>query len=174
VISKKNSAFLTYLRHRMGMNDVVALGRTEVYEKYAEDLVRFATGLVGPTDSQDVVSTAVMGAMWSTQWSSVRNQRSYLFKAVLNQARMHYRGTMRRRARELRSLDSGGAGSPEIRLDVLEAVKKLGLQQRAVIFLAYWEDLPGFEIARRLGLHESTVRRHLKKAEARLRRILDV
>jgi DNA-directed RNA polymerase specialized sigma24 family protein len=32
----------------------------EVYRKYADDLVRFATGLVGPTDAPDVVSEATL------------------------------------------------------------------------------------------------------------------
>lgn len=155
----------------MGMEDVGT--RSEVYEKYADDLVHFATGLVGPSDCQDVVSSAVMRAMWSKQWPTVRNQRAYLYTSVLNEARMHHRGAMRRRARELRALDPGRVGPPEIRPDVLEAVGRLSLRQRAVVFLAYWEDLPGPEIARRLGIGESTVHRHLAKAEARLRRMLD-
>jgi len=149
------------------------LTRTEVYEKYADGLTRFAAGLVGPSDSPDVVSQAVMRVMWSRQWPEVRNQRAYLYRAVLNEARLHHRGAMRRRARELRALDPARVGPPEIRPEVLEAVGHLSLRQRAVIFLTYWEDLPGPEIARRLGLSEGTVHRHRRQAEARLRRILD-
>jgi RNA polymerase sigma-70 factor (ECF subfamily) len=156
------------------MEEAETSSRTEVYEKYADDLVRFATGLVGPSDSQDVVSAAVMQAMWSPQWPSVRNQRSYLYTTVLNQARMHHRGALRRRARELRAITPLRSSNPEIRPDVLEAVEKLSFRQRAVVFLRYWEDLPGGEIAQRLGISEGTVHRHLKKAEARLRRILNV
>jgi RNA polymerase sigma factor (sigma-70 family) len=157
----------------MDVEEAVTLSRGEVYEKYADNLVRFATGLVGPSDSQDVVATAVMRAMWSRQWPAVHNQRAYLYKAVLNEARMHHRGAIRRRARELRALDPISVAPPEIRPEVLEAVERLNFRQRAVVFLTYWEDLPGPEIAHRLGLSESSVHRYLRHAEARLRGILD-
>ena len=32
----------------------------EIYRKHADDLVRFATGLVGPFDAQDVVTDACL------------------------------------------------------------------------------------------------------------------
>ena len=69
----------------------------EVYAKYADDLVRFATSLVGPTDAQDVVADAVVRVMWSKRWARVTNYKAYLYRAVLNEARMHHRSTMRRR-----------------------------------------------------------------------------
>lgn len=156
--------------HRIG---VTTLTKAEVYEKYADQLVRFATGLVGPSDGRDVVSTAVVNAMWSAGWSSVRNERSYLYKSVLNEARRHHRDTMRRRSVELRaSLGREVALLPEIRPDVLEAVGRLSVSQRAVVFLAYWEDMRPAEIARHLGLSEGTVHRQLGRGQARLRRLL--
>ena len=55
--------------------------------------MRFATGLVGPSDGRDVVATAMVRAMWSLSWDSVVNERAYLYKAVLNEARRHHRDT---------------------------------------------------------------------------------
>lgn len=152
---------------------VTTLTRAEVYEKHADELVRFATGLVGPSDSRDVVSTAVVSAMWSPRWEDVVNERAYLYRAVLNEARRLRRSTMRRKAVELRA--AGGEQineMPEVRPEVVEAVGRLSVPQRAVVFLAYWEDMRPAEIARFLELSDGTVHRHLARAETRLRRIL--
>ncbi|MCL1600973.1 MAG: sigma-70 family RNA polymerase sigma factor [Actinomycetia bacterium] len=150
------------------------LNRSETYEKYADQLIRFATGIVGPSDSRDVVSTAVVSAMWSANWSSVHHQRAYLYKAVLNESRRHLRNKDRRRAAELQA--AGGTQVewiPDVRPDVLEAVARLTLSQRAIVFLAYWENMKPAEIARFLDLSDGTVHRQLARGEARLRRILN-
>ncbi len=152
---------------------MTTLAKAEVYEKYADQLVRFATGLVGPSDGPDLVAAAVVTAMWSPGWESVVNERAYLYKSVLNQARRHHRDAVRRREVELRASTSRDTSQlPEIRPDVLKAVSLLSLSQRAVVFLAYWEDMRPAEIARHLDLSEGTVHRQLGRGQARLRRIL--
>jgi RNA polymerase sigma factor (sigma-70 family) len=157
--------------HRIDVT--ITLTNAEVYEKYADQLVRFATGLVGPSDGGDVMSTAVVNAMWSSGWTSVVNQRAYLYRSVLNEARRHHRDSTRRSTLELQASPSNSAEQlPEIRPDVLAAVARLSLSQRAVVFLAYWEDMRPAEIARHLGLSEGTVHRQLGRGQTRLRRIL--
>lgn len=153
--------------------NVTMLNRAEIYEKYADQLIRFATGIVGPSDSRDVVSAAVVNAMWSPNWESVEHQRAYLYKAVLNEARQHLRSKDRRKVAELQA--TGGSQIewiPEVRPEILEAVARLSVSQRAVVFLAYWENMRPAEIARFLGLSDGTVHRQLARGEARLRRIL--
>jgi DNA-directed RNA polymerase specialized sigma24 family protein len=59
----------------------------EVYRKYAEDLTRFATGMVGPSHASDIVSEAVLNCLISAQWPTVAVKRSYLYRCVYNQAR---------------------------------------------------------------------------------------
>ena len=155
----------------MGMG--TDMTRSEVYEKYADDLVRFATGLVGPADGPDLVSAAMMKVLWSQRWESVESPRAYLYRAVLNEARREHRSALRRRAVEARAAGPGTAlAPPEVRPDVLDAVGQLSARQRAIVFLTYWEDLRPAEIARRLGLSEGTVHRHLSRGEARLKRLL--
>ena len=141
----------------------------EIYGKYADDLVRFATGLVGPSDAQDVVSDAVVRVMWSKRWVDVDNYKAYLYRAVLNESRMHHRSTMRRRAREQRAASSGIVFPRDVRPEVLDAVGSLSPQQRAAIFLTYWEGLGVDEVAMRLGVREGSVKRHLARARAKLR-----
>lgn len=63
--------------------------------------------------------------------------------------------------------------SPEIDVDVLAAVDRLSVQQRAVVVLTYWEDLRASEVGARLGISEGSVKRHLNRARSRLREYLD-
>ena len=141
---------------------------------YAPELVRFATGLAGPDDAADLVSSAMVKAMWSNAWSDVRNPRAYLYRAVLNEARHSYKRSMRRGIAEAKAAVPAGVDShaSRVRPDVLSAVSDLSMRQRAVVVLAYWEDLSVAEIARRLHLSESSVHRYLDRAEQRLRREL--
>ncbi len=145
----------------------------EIYQKHADELVRFATGIVGPTDAPDVVSEAVIRAMTSRNWTQVTNHRAYLYRSVLNQARMHHRSTMRRRAREMRAFQHDTVDMPDVRPEVLEAVGSLSPRQRASVFLTYWEGLTTGEVAARLATSEGSVKRHLARARRKLRGVLD-
>ena len=140
-----------------------------VYEKYADELIRFATALVGPSDAADVLSMAVLRVFASRGWTNVDNQRAYLTRAVLNEARMNHRSTMRRRTREERSAPRDRVEAPELRPEILEQVGRLSVRQRAVVVLTYWDDLDPVEISRRLGISPGSVRRHLARAHSRLR-----
>jgi RNA polymerase sigma factor (sigma-70 family) len=145
----------------------------DVYRKYADDLVRFAMGLVGRTDGADVVSEAVLGAFSSDSWRSVSNQRAYLYRAVLHQAADTHRDRQRRWTQELKAASSDVTDPAEYQPEVLVAVKKLSVRQRAVIVLAYWEQLTPSETAVHLGISEGSVRRHLARARSKLRRMLN-
>ena len=151
-----------------------ALSRGEVFERYGVELTRFATSLVGPSDAQDTVSDAMVRAMWSRGWEKVDNQRAYLYRAVVSQAKMHHRATSRRQVRETEAarVIVGSVPAPDV--DVWEALGHLGVAERAVVFLTYWEDLTEAQVAARLGLSERTVRRRLGRARGVLRRVLDV
>ena len=52
--------------------------------------------------------------------------------------------------------------------DVVRAVRTLSPMQRAAIVLHYWADEPVAEIARDLGVSESTVKQHLHRARKHL------
>jgi RNA polymerase sigma-70 factor (ECF subfamily) len=47
------------------------------------------------------------------------------------------------------------------------------VQQRASVVLTYWEDLSPADVAIRLGISEGSVKRHLARARARLKELLD-
>lgn len=145
----------------------------ELYRKYAEELTRFATGLVGPSDAADVVSEAVLRCLSSSQWAGVRQPRAYLYRSVFNEAGRLHRGNRRRRSREVRSATPEVVSQPEVRPEVLAAVNRLSLRQRAVIVLTYWDDLKPEAIAELLHISEGSVQRHLARGRRRLKEVLD-
>ncbi|MEN9800884.1 MAG: hypothetical protein RLZ37_9 [Actinomycetota bacterium] len=147
----------------------------ETYRKYADELVRFASGLVGPSGAEDVVANAVLRAAASRQWTRVDNQRAYLYRAVLNEASSQHRATTRRLNREMRAYQrdvSSGTEGSSVDFDVLVALRRLSERQRAVIHLTYWADLPATAIALLLDLPTRTVERELSRARTRLEELL--
>ncbi|MGA0878347.1 MAG: RNA polymerase sigma factor [Ilumatobacteraceae bacterium] len=152
----------------------------EIYRKYADELVRFASGLVGPSGAEDVVANAVLRAVSSARWSRVDNRRAYLYRAVLNEASSQHRSTARRLNREIRAYQRDvSTGSTEslsedsnVDFDVLIALRRLSERQRAVIHLTYWADLPVADIASLLDLPIRTVERELSRARTRLEALL--
>ncbi len=141
----------------------------EVYREHAPELLRFASGLVGPSDAQDVVADAFLRCIESSKWPSVTNRRAYLFRAVLNEVRMRHRSTMRRRARERLAANTESVEQPDVDADVLVAVGSLSVRQRAVVFLTYWHDMATDDIADLLGISAGSVRRHLARGRERLK-----
>jgi RNA polymerase sigma factor (sigma-70 family) len=145
---------------------------SEVYRKHAEDLTRFATGLVGPSNAADVVSEAVLSCFHSRKWATVTEKRAYLYRSVYNKAAEFHRSSHRRRRREALVAQRELVESPEIRPEVLSAVFSLSVRQRAVIVLTYWEDLDPAAIAIRLHISDGSVRRHLARGKSRLKEVL--
>jgi RNA polymerase sigma factor (sigma-70 family) len=148
----------------------------DAYRANAADLIRYATVLVGPSDAPDVVNDAVVGVMTSGRWESVDNPRAYLFRAVLNQATSHHRSGTRRRRREERAarLEVPATVIDATSVDAHRALAQLSAQQRAVVYLTYWEDLSTAQIAAQLEVSDGTVKKQLARAREQLRRTLDV
>lgn len=151
----------------------------EAYEKWADELVRFATVLVGRADAPDIVADAFVGLLGDQRaWSRVERPRSYLFGVVANRARMRHRSTGRRRQREQRFEASSAVhradGVVEVELlsngdDAAGLLDGLSTRQRAVVYLAFWEDWTAAQIAEHLEVSEGTVRRQLARARSKLR-----
>ena len=145
----------------------------ELYRKHADELTRFATGLVGPNHAADVVSEAFLGCLDSPKWEMVTEKRAYLFRSVYNSAAEFHRSSLRRQLREAQSAQRDSIVPPEVRPEVLAAVALLSLQQRAVIVLTYWNDLDSADIARLLQISDGSVRRHLARGRSKLRKVLN-
>jgi RNA polymerase sigma factor (sigma-70 family) len=140
----------------------------QVYRSYAVELTRYATGLVGPFDAADVVTDACLKAFSARKWPEVSNKRAYLYRAVLSVANDHHRSTLSRRLREMKTASPESTPPQDIDFDVLGAVERLSVQQRAAVLLTYWADLPAETVADRMGISTGAVKRHLARARKHL------
>lgn len=144
----------------------------DTYAAHADGLVRFAAGLVGPSDAEDVLSDAMARLMSSRVWPVAENPKALMYRAVLYEARMFVRSQRRRISREARAAVDEAYEMPSIAPEVSRAVAGLSPQQRAVVFLTYWDDLAPASVAALLGVSEGTVRKQLARARDRLREVL--
>lgn len=163
-----------------GVSDEASRGEIDeraLWIEHADDLVGFATVLVGAGDAHDVVSVAfhrVVARLRSG--AQVDNHRAYLMRSVTNVANDQRRSQKRRQRRDLRATPrmDAASGSDLIagRIDLRQAVAGLSVQQRAVVYFTYWEDLESSEVGRLLDIAPATVRRHLVRARTQLRKEL--
>ena len=157
------------------MIDIVATPDQEMEElwrEHAAALVQFATVLVGPGDANDVAVEAFLRAASAITTGGVASPRAYLYRSVTNQAHDWRRARERRWQRDLAAVGPSETSVVDTYVDVRRAVSDLSLGQRAVVYLAYWEDQTEREIAQTLNLSLGTVRRHLFRAKAHLRKAL--
>ncbi len=139
----------------------------EVYVKYRDDLLRYATSLVGSSQAEDVVSTVVLRTMSRRSLAGLERPFAYLMKGVLNESRSVWR---RVATEPLSERDSRHLPSEVI--ETLDALWRLPMRQRAAAFLFYWEDRTVIEIAELMDVRPGTVKRYLHNARQRLRRSL--
>lgn len=146
-----------------------------LWQTYANELMKFATSLVGPHDAADLVSVAFIGVIQSRNWGSVINQRAYLYRSVLNAANSTRRSTARRETREQRVSAQAATETSSLELadeELLSALSALSERQRAVVYLTYWMDYSPAQIADLLDLSEGSVKKHLDRGRTHLRTTL--
>lgn len=140
----------------------------EIYLKHRDELMRYATALVGRDGAPDVVSTVVTKTLRTRRGlADLRDPRPYLMRAVLNES-LRFRDKNWREPPYLVGVDA-----VESRPEVLDAVVGLPPKQRAAVYLSYWADLPSQETAKLMGCRPATVRRYLHLAKQKLREALD-
>lgn len=139
--------------------------------------MRFATSLVGPDRASDLVSEVIVSTIQKRALSSLEHPQAYLMQAVLNRAR----SSGRRRSRERTALARQAALTSEevvpvdfeVGADIARTVAGLPVQQRAAIYLVYWEDMEPIDAAALMGIRPATLRRYLHLARNRLREHID-
>ncbi len=108
--------------------------------------------------------------------ASLDNPGAYLMKAVLNRSRSRGRRLANQQKAEAANHIAGEMPDPSENLvlpDLAATVARLPAQQRAAIYLVYWEGLEPTEAAAVIGIQPGTLRRYLHLARNQLRRHLD-
>lgn len=139
---------------------------TQIYRKHRDDLIRYATSLVGPDRAEDVLSTVVLRTLRRRSLADLDEARPYLFRAVLNESRR-----VTRWSRHLELSDPTTVVDTSD-LDVLDAVLHLPVRQRAAVYLVYWADMSIADAARYMGIGDGTLKRYLHLARRSLKGVL--
>lgn len=155
-----------------GIDDAPTTATERLWRQHADELLRFATVLVGPSDASDIVVDAFLRCGPDIATPGIDNQRAYLFRAVSNRALDLRRARQRRWKRDLAAILPATSASPDPLVDVRRAVAALSVAQRAVVYLVYWEDNTERSAADILQISPGTVRRHLTRARNHLRKAL--
>jgi RNA polymerase sigma factor (sigma-70 family) len=151
-------------------------GQTLVQRHYAA-MFRFFRAKA-PADVEDLVQQTFLALVsGAAGFRGDASFRSFLFGTARNVLLHHWR----RRHRKEDPIDFGtqsvvdlGASPSELLADkaeqrlLLEALRRIPVDDQIVIELYHWEDLTGPEIAQALGISEPAVRSRLHRAKARL------
>jgi RNA polymerase sigma-70 factor (ECF subfamily) len=144
----------------------------EFVEPYLPKMTHLAERLAGPFNRDDVVQEALINA-WRkrAQFDSARGSLgSWLMAIVADQARKSWR----RRLVFFGRIESPGADSPEDRVDIEAAVRKLPGRQRLAVDCLYFCGLTVAETAAVMRCSEGTVKSTLFDARRNLRPALEV
>lgn len=140
-----------------------------ISRKNRDDLIRYATVLVGPAGAEDVVSVVVLRILAKRRLQDLEEPRAYLFRAVLNECKTR----LSRRRTHLSIAEVGGMPADDLQPQIIQAVLDLPPQQRAATYLAYWAGLTVAETADLMGIRPGTVKRYLHLARRTLKGVLD-
>lgn len=140
-----------------------------IFRKNQDDLIRYATVLVGPTRAEDVVSTVVLRILARKRLQDLDEPRAYLFRAVFNECKTR----LSRRRTPLSISEVGMVPADDPEPEILQAVLELPAQQRAATYLVYWAGMTVVETADLMGIRPGTVKRYLYLARRSLKGVLD-
>lgn len=143
----------------------------EVYDAHYGQLVGWTTKLVGDRDlAHDFATEAFVKLL--RHWGTVAEPRAWLYTAVTNQVRDHWR----RRGREQIAYQRWQASSPSaievaeppiepaLGMTVRDAVTALPDRLRTVVLLYYFADLTVAQVARTTDKSQGAVKRDLYDA----------
>lgn len=142
-----------------------------IYTKHKDDLIRYATVLVGSTHAEDILSTVILKTLERRSLADLDDARAYLFRAISNEARSGARRKRTAEAMPLPPANSIRPGEPDY--EVAAALRTLPPRQLAAVYLVYWEDLTIKDTARTLGTSTGTIKRYLHIARQKLKGLIE-
>lgn len=147
---------------------------TALYEGHYSSLVRLAALLVGDmATAEEIVQDSFVALRHARQRREGHSALCYLRQSVVNRSR----SVPTRRAGK--NAAAGATASPGSQPGtaeypaVIAALSALPARQRAALVLRYYADFSAAQIAEVMGISEGAVSRHLQRATASLRAVLD-
>ena len=139
---------------------------------HQEDFYRLAFSYVKNRDAAlDVVQESIVKALAKADTLRERAYlRTWFYRILLNESMNHFRRLSRILPLEDLEQQSAPAGrDPGERLDLYDAIDRLGEKEQAIIRLRFFEDMKLEEIAHATGANLNTVKSRLYTALKKLR-----
>jgi RNA polymerase sigma-70 factor (ECF subfamily) len=150
-----------------------------LYQRYQSAIYRYAFArLRHPQDAEDILSQTYLRALQGIQGYSQRGTPfvGWLYRIAQNLIRDQMRRKGRRPEAPLEDINQipsdVGLDLQMSRMELLEAIERLGDQQRDVVLLRFFSGLPARDVAAALGKSESAVWSLQVRAIESLRRFL--
>lgn len=157
----------------------------EVMRHYTPTVYRIAFArLKNPTDCEDVTQNVFVRYFKANlTFESEEHRKAWLIRCAVNCANTYAASAWVRHRGETEDLENlaeslsdnvteDAAERHELRLTVLDAVMKLPDKYRIPVHLFYFEDMSTAQIAKAVGIRESTVRSQLTRARKMLEKLL--
>lgn len=141
-------------------------------EAYGNMVFRAAFGLVkNHQDAEDIAQEVFLNLVRTNpQFESAEHQKAWLLRCTLNRCNSHFRSAWHRHTTALEE-NLSVPFTPE-ESGVLDAVGKLPLKYRQVIYLHYIEGYSTLEIAQLLNRNQNTILSQLSRARSCLKNTL--
>ncbi len=157
----------------------------KLFERHFVAVRRFFRNKLGPTEVEDLIQRTFLACVESRdRFRGDSSFRTYLYVVARNELYGH----IRRRTREedrapvdftVSSLHDLGQSPSRVVAQqqehqlMLEALRRIPVEQQLLLELYYWERVPGPELARILDVAPATVRTRLYRAREALRKQLE-
>ena len=126
-----------------------------------------------PSDADDIVQEVLLKLLKSdVKFESDEHIRNWLLKVAVNQCRKVSVSSWFRKSMPLQEYAESLRYEDPEESALFFAVMGLPKKYRVVIHLFYYEDYSTAEIAKMLGMNESTVRTRLRRARLKLKEVL--
>ena len=144
-------------------------------DKYSDMIRRICfVQLKNHADVEDIFQNVFIKYATSSQiFESEEHKKAWFIRVTLNSCKDLLKSFFRSRTISIDELIDLPAPIPEDHREVLEAVLSLPKNYRIVIYLYYFEDYSGVEIAQILGKKENTIYTWLSRAKKELREKLE-
>ena len=147
----------------------------DLYQKYAGMIFRTAYNfLLNKDDAEDIVQEVFIKYFISNKaFNDDNHERAWVLTVTANLSK----NVLRSKSRQNLELDDTikivDKKATTNHLDLEEAMKELTANQRLVIYLFYYEQIPIKNIAKIMKSNENTVKSHLLRAKSKMKTYLE-
>lgn len=150
----------------------------DLYQKYASMIFRTAYNfLLNKDDAEDIVQEVFIKYFISNKtFNDDNHEKAWVLTVTANLSKNVLRSKSRQNLElddTIKIVDHKFDKAITNHLDLEEAMKKLTANQRLVIYLFYYEQIPIKNIAKIMKSNENTVKSHLLRAKSKMKTYLE-